>query len=232
MQRPEILSSQIVAMLPRGENNPRNSEGDFAVLKNGDILFAYSHYEGASGHDDAPCNVAALRSSDGGNSFQPVPFYLAEAKEHGVKNIMSVSLCRLDTGELCLFYLCKQGPQSEVWLRRCTDEAALSFGAAEPAADAEVIALAGQVLTEVGIERISLRINSIGCPECRKNYTAALQQYFSARKEELCDTCKDRLERNPMRILDCKSPVCSDIAAKAPVVLDFCATTAAIILRR
>lgn len=131
MQRPEILSSQIVAMLPRGENNPRNSEGDFAVLKNGDILFAYSRYEGASGHDDAPCNVAALRSSDGGNSFQPVPFYLAEAKEHGVKNIMSVSLCRLDTGELCLFYLCKLDPQSIVYLRRCTDEDSLTFGEPE-----------------------------------------------------------------------------------------------------
>ena len=95
------------------------------------------------------------------------------------------------------------------------------MGAAEPAADAEVIALARQVLMSVGIEKISLEINSIGCPECRKAYHKALKEYFSNNLEELCGTCKDRLERNPMRILDCKSPVCSEIAAKAPVVLDY-----------
>ena len=95
------------------------------------------------------------------------------------------------------------------------------IGAAEPNADAEVIALAGQVLDSVGIEKISLEINSIGCPECRKDYVAALKEYFKSHIDELCDTCKDRLERNPMRILDCKSPVCSEIAKGAPVVTDY-----------
>ncbi len=95
------------------------------------------------------------------------------------------------------------------------------IGAASPAADAEVIALARQVLNSVGIEKISLEINSIGCPECRKEYHKALKEYFSSNKDELCNTCLDRLDRNPMRILDCKSPVCSAIAEKAPVVLDF-----------
>ncbi len=95
------------------------------------------------------------------------------------------------------------------------------IGAAEPNADAEVIALAQQVLTAVGIEKISLEINSIGCPECRKQYLAALKAYFTSRENELCDTCRDRLSRNPMRILDCKSPVCSAIAANAPVVTDY-----------
>ncbi len=94
-------------------------------------------------------------------------------------------------------------------------------GAAEPNADAEVIALARQVLTSVGIEKISLEINSIGCPECRKHYHAALKEYFSANTDKLCGTCLDRLDRNPMRILDCKSPICSEIAANAPVVIDF-----------
>ena len=94
-------------------------------------------------------------------------------------------------------------------------------GAAEPNAYAEVIALAGQVLESVGIEKISLEINSIGCPECRKDYVAALKEYFKSHIDELCDTCKDRLDRNPMRILDCKSPVCSRIAAGAPVVTDY-----------
>ena len=95
------------------------------------------------------------------------------------------------------------------------------MGAAEPSADAEVIALARQLLMTIGVEKISLEINSIGCPECRKAYHAALKEYFSSNIEELCGTCKERLDRNPMRILDCKSPVCSEIAAKAPVVLDF-----------
>ncbi|MBE6780208.1 MAG: histidine--tRNA ligase [Ruminococcaceae bacterium] len=95
------------------------------------------------------------------------------------------------------------------------------FGAASPNADAEVIMLAKQVLDSVGIEKISLEINSIGCPECRKSFQAALKQYFSDNIETLCATCKDRLDRNPMRILDCKSPVCSDLAKNAPVVLDY-----------
>ena len=95
------------------------------------------------------------------------------------------------------------------------------IGAAAPSADAEVIALANQVLNSIGIKKISLEINSIGCPECRKEYHKALKEYFKANTESLCDTCLDRLERNPMRILDCKSPVCSKIAQDAPVVTDY-----------
>ena len=95
------------------------------------------------------------------------------------------------------------------------------IGAAAPNADAEVIALARQVLDSIGIEKISLEINSIGCPECRKKYSQALKDYFKANVDTLCDTCKDRLDRNPMRILDCKSPVCKELAANAPVVIDY-----------
>ncbi len=95
------------------------------------------------------------------------------------------------------------------------------FGAASPAADAEVIALGLQVLDSIGIKNISLEINSIGCPECRKNYHKALTEYFNAHIDTLCETCRDRLSRNPMRILDCKSPVCSSLAADAPKVIDY-----------
>ena len=94
-------------------------------------------------------------------------------------------------------------------------------GASAPNADAEVISLAKSVLDNIGIKNISLEINSIGCPECRKEYHKALKEYFSANAENLCDTCKDRLDRNPMRILDCKSPVCKKIAENAPVVIDY-----------
>lgn len=95
------------------------------------------------------------------------------------------------------------------------------FGAASPAADAEVISLGLQVLETVGIKNISLEINSIGCPECRKNYHKALFEYFNSHIDTLCETCRDRLSRNPMRILDCKSPVCSSLAADAPKVIDY-----------
>ena len=94
-------------------------------------------------------------------------------------------------------------------------------GASAPNADAEVISLAKSVLDNIGIKNISLEINSIGCPECRKEYHKALKEYFSANADSLCDTCKDRLDRNPMRILDCKSPVCKKIAENAPVVIDY-----------
>ncbi len=95
------------------------------------------------------------------------------------------------------------------------------FGAASPSADVEVISFVNDFFAILGIQGISLEINSIGCPECRKNYHAALKEYFSSRKDDLCETCLTRLEKNPMRILDCKSPVCKEIAKDAPVVLDY-----------
>lgn len=95
------------------------------------------------------------------------------------------------------------------------------FGATSPLADAEMIALAKQIFDELGVKDLHLELNSIGCPTCRAEYHKALKEYFSSRVDELCDTCRDRLDRNPMRILDCKSPVCSEIAKGAPVVLDY-----------
>lgn len=95
------------------------------------------------------------------------------------------------------------------------------FGATSPLADAEMISLAKQIFDELGVKDLHLELNSIGCPECRAEYHKALKEYFSQYTDKLCDTCNDRLERNPMRILDCKSPVCSEIAKGAPVVLDY-----------
>lgn len=95
------------------------------------------------------------------------------------------------------------------------------FGAASPAADAEVISLANEIFAFLGVEGLQLELNSIGCPECRKKYHEALREYFDSRKDELCPTCLGRLEKNPMRILDCKSPVCKDIAKDAPAIIDY-----------
>lgn len=96
-----------------------------------------------------------------------------------------------------------------------------NFGSSAPSADAELISLAHSIFETLEIEDIDLEINSIGCPVCRKEYHAALKAYFESHKDALCETCHDRLEKNPMRILDCKSPVCSKIAQDAPVVLDY-----------
>lgn len=94
------------------------------------------------------------------------------------------------------------------------------YGAPTPEADAEVISLANSFFKEIGLSDIHLHINSIGCPCCRPNYRAALKEYFAGHVDELCDTCKGRLESNPLRILDCKSPICSEIAAGAPKTVD------------
>lgn len=95
------------------------------------------------------------------------------------------------------------------------------YGSADPLADAEVILLGSSIFERFGLKDVRLEINSIGCPECRAKYLEALRAYFEDRKEELCETCLGRLERNPMRILDCKSPVCSAIAQGAPRMLDY-----------
>lgn len=94
-------------------------------------------------------------------------------------------------------------------------------GASDPSADAEVISLAKTLLDRLGLKNIALNINSIGCPACRAEYHKALRAHFSSHEEELCDTCRTRLEKNPMRILDCKSPICGNIAKDAPVILDY-----------
>lgn len=95
------------------------------------------------------------------------------------------------------------------------------YGTADPIADAELICAAQSIFDRLGIEQLRLEINSIGCPSCRAQYHKALREYFEAYKAELCDTCLSRLEKNPMRILDCKSPVCSKIAEGAPKITDY-----------
>ncbi len=95
------------------------------------------------------------------------------------------------------------------------------FGASAPQADAETISLALLILKSLGLDDVKLHINSIGCPSCRARYHEALRAYFEEHQSELCGTCLDRLGRNPMRILDCKSPICHELALKAPVMVDY-----------
>ncbi len=95
------------------------------------------------------------------------------------------------------------------------------YGAASGAADAEVIALGKQVLDELGIKNYSLEINSIGCSKCRAEYKKALKEYLYEHLDVLCETCKGRLETNPLRILDCKEPKCAEIVKNAPTVIEY-----------
>lgn len=95
------------------------------------------------------------------------------------------------------------------------------YGTQSPVADAELICAAQSIFDRLGIKQLRLEINSIGCPACRAEYHKALKEYFYGYKDELCDTCNSRLEKNPMRILDCKSPVCSKIAQGAPKITDY-----------
>ena len=94
------------------------------------------------------------------------------------------------------------------------------YGSESPMADAEVISLAYELLRRMGITNVTLHINSLGCQECRPKYNQKLKEYFASYKDCLCETCQGRLERNPLRILDCKSPQCHKIVEGAPSVLD------------
>ena len=94
------------------------------------------------------------------------------------------------------------------------------FGSDSPAADATAIALAHSVLVRLGLKNVTLHLNSIGCKDCRPAYRESLVSYFSSHNECLCDTCKTRLDKNPLRLLDCKNPDCAKIAKDAPKTID------------
>ena len=94
------------------------------------------------------------------------------------------------------------------------------LGSKEATVDAELIALIMNALNDFGIKGLSLNINSIGCPTCRKAYNDALREYLQKNYEELCETCKTRFEKNPMRIIDCKERSCKSIVKDVPLILD------------
>ncbi len=95
------------------------------------------------------------------------------------------------------------------------------FGSASPVADVELISMANDYFNQLGIKGLELEINSIGCASCREKYKEALILYFEKRKEKLCDSCKERLVQNPLRLLDCKNPSCKEEAKDAPEILDY-----------
>ena len=95
------------------------------------------------------------------------------------------------------------------------------YGSKEPSMDAEVIALAMQVLKTLGLQSLSLNINNLGCPNCRPKYNEALKKFLEENYDDLCGLCQSRFEKNPMRILDCKERKCNEITKNAPIILDY-----------
>lgn len=95
------------------------------------------------------------------------------------------------------------------------------LGSADPLVDAEVITFAVDLFSQLGLKSLSVLINTVGCDHCRPRYQQALKDYFSQYKDQLCETCLERLEKNPLRLLDCKEEACKAVAAKAPTTLDY-----------
>ena len=88
-------------------------------------------------------------------------------------------------------------------------------------ADAELITMANEIFRSLNIQNIKLEINSIGCPKCRAKYQEALKEYIGKNIDKYCSDCKNRFEKNPMRILDCKVETCKEYNKNAPVILDY-----------
>lgn len=118
----EIKAQKTVCEIPPQKGNGRNSEGDFITLKDGTIMFAYSRYNSDGGEDDDSCDIAALYSYDNGESFTDMRI-LVKAEDLGVKNLMCVSLMRMQNGDIGLFFLKKlENGFSEYYLLRSDDE--------------------------------------------------------------------------------------------------------------
>lgn len=94
------------------------------------------------------------------------------------------------------------------------------FGSSDPSVDAEVINVAMMLYGRLGIKNLEIRINSVGCPKCRAEYNKKLKEYLSGKLDKLCETCQDRYNKNPMRVIDCKEESCKAQLTDVPYMLD------------
>ncbi len=106
-------------------------------------------------------------------------------------------------------------------LRQHQQIGAEALGCDDPALDAEAIVMPMEIFRRLGLSRFVVKLNSIGCPDCRPRYRQALVAYLSPREPALCPNCRRRLERSPLRVLDCKVPTCREVTAQAPSSVDF-----------
>ena len=94
------------------------------------------------------------------------------------------------------------------------------LGSDGPSVDAEVISLAVQFFNEMGLKNLSVNINSVGCPTCREEYNRKLKEYLDKKVDVLCETCLERKDKNPMRVIDCKNPTCKENLNDIPFMVD------------
>lgn len=94
------------------------------------------------------------------------------------------------------------------------------LGSDGPSVDAEVISLAVQFFNEMGLNNLSVNINSVGCPKCREEYNRKLKEYLDKKVDVLCETCLERKDKNPMRVIDCKNPQCKENLQDIPFMID------------
>ena len=94
-------------------------------------------------------------------------------------------------------------------------------GAQSPLAEVELITLVTSFINKIGLTDAKLHINSIGCSNCRKDYNEALFAYLHRHEDKLCPTCRERMEKNPLRVIDCKVPSCKEIIKDAPRTIDY-----------
>ena len=94
-------------------------------------------------------------------------------------------------------------------------------GSKSPLAEVELITLITTFIKEIGLKSAKLHINSIGCKNCRETYNEALLQYLTKHEDKLCDTCKERMQKNPLRVIDCKVPTCKEIVKDAPRTIEY-----------
>jgi histidyl-tRNA synthetase len=96
-----------------------------------------------------------------------------------------------------------------------------ALGRSDPLIDAEILLLLSDFFARVGLEGVTLELNSLGCVQCRPAYRETLLAFLKARAEKLCENCRRRMERNPLRVLDCKEPSCIEATRDAPSILDY-----------
>jgi len=125
---------------------------------------------------------------------------------------------------LCKFYY--NGPMFRAEkpqkgrLRQFHQLGAEVFGSNDPYYDYEIISVVDSIAKNIGIEKYSIMLNSIGCRECKPIYTDKLKDFYNERTDKLCDDCKKRFSKNPLRLLDCKNESCRELRNNAPKISD------------
>lgn len=135
--------------------------------------------------------------------------------QHGM-SVLPKPIRLFSTGPVFRYDRPQEGRYRELWQGNFD-----VFGENDPILDAQVMQLAHRVVRELGLKEIEFQVNSIGTPESRKRYEKALVRFLESQKQKLCQICRDRLEKNPLRILDCKEDKCVQLTSTSPQAIDF-----------